>query len=113
MDIIDRIRLIWPEVSVQDVIQIGPLGSRRTDNVLLYNRRDGRVSTGIVSTPQSHACFEGSLGEFEAKVNQDYGAKVAAWNRDTAQKRHYERLWHEYKLVCGFLSSLPPLEEEA
>ena len=105
MDIFDRIKLTWPDVSVKDVMQVGPLGTRPADNVLLYNRRNGRVCTG---TNQGRSCFEGSVEEFERKVNEDYSQRVASHPHE---RQRYERLWREYKLTIGFIRSLPPLED--
>ncbi len=97
LSIEDRIRIIWPDAGVGDVISITPLGSRQDS--LLYNRRTCEVSTGMVGT--DHACFKASIEDFEMKLEKAYMPLATAAN--------YPRWRDEYRAAMRFLRSLPPL----
>ncbi len=97
LSIEDRIRIIWPDAGVGDVISITPLGSRQDS--LLFNRRTGEVSTGMVGT--DYACFKDTIEGFEMKLEKAYTPNAKAAN--------YPRWFQEYRAAMRFLRSLPPL----
>jgi hypothetical protein len=90
---------MWPGVSPEDIIVIGPLGSRAVDNDLIYNRRTGQVQTGWVA---DKACFHGSLAEFKAAVEAQYGRP--------SDSPRWQRKGTEYRMVIALLEALPALE---
>ena len=106
----ERIRLAWPNAGANDVLQVGPLGSRGQHNILLYNRRTGRVATGVNYTPVKRPCFEGSLEEFEDAVNETYKKRVNGEPVGGILQEKYLRLWDEYRMVVQFLKDLPKLD---
>ena len=112
----DRIKWTWPDAGRGDILQIGPLGSRTTDNILLYNRRTNEVATGVrpgpipscdpggVSTTVS--CFKNTLPVFATAVEEKYTSLILSSLGDAPR---YERLRAEYRVVILMLASLPPL----
>ena len=103
--------MAWPGASVRDIIEIGPLGSRSTENHLLYNRRTGEVVTGVrgaTSSMPAKACYKGTLAEFADAVEKTYASRVTT---ESVAGYDYQRYLIEYRQVIQFLSALPPLPE--
>lgn len=95
----ERIASTWPDADAGDCIFISPLGSRR--DVLIYWRVGGRVTTGRRG---EGPCFEGSLDDFEEKLEQDYGMRLEVTYGDKAATT--KRL-SEYRAAVAFLRALP------
>ncbi len=98
----ERIAVVWPHLKPEEVLIVGPLGSRY--DTLLFNRRDQRVSTGMRGAQK--ACFEGTLDEFEQAVEESYAVKVNE-SYTEGPKRKYQTYWDEYRAVIVLLRSLP------
>lgn len=95
--------IVWGlYITPREFIAVGPLGSRNTDNNLVFNRRTHEVFTGWRTTPApEHPCYLGTLDDFEAAVSVNYpefeqGVIRARWGI-------------EYREAIRFLRSLPPL----
>lgn len=98
---LEKARETWGSDLVEiELMCLGPLGSRTSDNTLIFNRLNGQVQTGWIS---NHACFLGSLEEFETKVEKDYGNRTKTGG-DTVTRR-----LQEYRAAIAFLKALPPL----
>lgn len=102
MTFVEMARMVWGnDTEDRHLMCIGPLGSRTTNNYVIFNRRLGRIQTGWLG---SKSCFEGDLDSFEAKVESDYGSKVTNGAQLAVRRRE------EYRQVIAFLRSLPALE---
>jgi hypothetical protein len=107
VDIEERVKVVWPDAPIDEIHHTGPLGSRSTDNVLLYWRTRDRVTTGMIGTTKP--CFEGSMMEFEMKVKTDYSNKVNRQHVSEETRQLDLRRWAEYNLAIRYLKDLPPL----
>ena len=105
----ERIRWAWPDAVSTDIIQVGPLGSRTANNVLLFNRRTNEVVTGVrmAGTKDEGSCFRGTLPAFADAVEARYNWLLT--DLCSGDKVRYERLRAEYRCVILMLASLPPL----
>lgn len=112
-DPIARARLIWGTAHIreaQDVICIGPIGSR--DDWLLCWRRGKRVSTGMLG--DDRPCFEGSLEEFSARVEAEYGARLVEdevlQSASSEYRARLRKVGDDYRRAITFLTHLLAVE---
>ena len=82
--------------SMEDVITIGPIGSRNDVLLVWRSATPMRVATGGGDT---HACFEGTLQEFEKAVETTYGEGAAAYLAPETIRRARD----DYRAAIGFL----------
>lgn len=94
-----RIETAWPDASYEDCVFVGPIGSRH--DVVIYNRKTGRVTTGTKEMQGSPAtktsCFEGTLDELEDAVNKKYGYATGL-----VVVNAHSRFYAEYKAAILF-----------
>lgn len=118
----ERAQQAWPGLPWELVFRLGPLGSRDRANVLLYNRRDGRVTTGERNSltyerdengehtaSGKTTCFEGSLDSFADKVERDYRDRLANPS-PYGGFAYISRLLAEYRNAIAFLRNLPEVK---
>ena len=91
----------WPGVSRDDLIWVGPLGSRL--DALVYHRRLHEVTTGRRG---EGPCFKGTLDEFSENLEDDYGKRLEV---PYGNAERLTRLRDEYRAAIAFFRMLPPI----
>ena len=95
-EVVRRINAAWPDARAEDCLVIMPLGGRH--DALIFCRTNGQVTTG--TRVASGYCYRGTLDEFAAEVERDYGERL-----ETPEGNHalWLRLRDEYRAAVAFL----------